>query len=241
MSSFIRLEGTYLKLLRYSILVLATLVLGLTLVTAVIGLTNVGSFNLPKREIPKVGSDAVLSNVTATRNTARSSESTGTVQDGNSKTSTDPNQQYYERSEKAVKTFITAYSNINFQQPLVELFKSKAKSYGDEEVAKSFALGMADTLEKVLADKSVIKRAANEGAIPIVDQVIRTYQDNFNTELSRINEEKSTNEMKIASKRSSGVMLLSVAGGSFIAFLLLAFLMIFVKIELNLREIATKP
>lgn len=240
MSAFIRLEGTYLKLLRYSILVLATLVLGLTLVTAFVGLTNVGVFNLPKKEIPKVNSDAVLSNVTATRNNATPSESTGAVQDQNSQTPIDPNQQYYERSEKAVKTFVTAYSNINIQQPLVDIFKSKAKSYGDEEVVRSFASGMADTLEKVLSDKSVIKRAANEAAIPIVDQVIRTYQNNFNAELSRINEEKAANEMKIAMKRSSGVMLLSVAGGSFIAFLLLAFLMIFVKIELNLREIATK-
>jgi hypothetical protein len=239
MSSFIKLEGTYLKILRYSILVLATLVLGLTLVTAVIGLSNVGAFNLPKKEIPKVSTDTILSNIVNTKNTT-SIQGKGSNQFENGKIQADPNQQYYERSDKAVKNFITAYSNINFNQPLVDIFRSKAQVYRDNEVVQAFASGMADTLEKVLSDKSVIKRAANGTAIVIVEQVIKNYESDFNIELSRINEEKAANEMKISMKRSSGVMLLSVAGGSFLAFLLLAFLMIFVKIELNLREMASK-
>ncbi|HWR02112.1 MAG TPA: hypothetical protein VN371_09635 [Chlorobaculum sp.] len=241
MSSFIRLEGTYLKILRYSILVLATLVLLLTITSAVIGLSNVGAFNFSlKKEVPEVKSEFVLDRMNALTNNATSTGNTAPTSTSKTTSQADPNQPYYDRCAKAAENFVTAYSSITVNQDASEWFKTKARNYNDEETIKSFASGLADTLEKVLAEKTVIKRAANESAVDVVNQVINTYVNKFDEELSRINEEKAASELKTSMKRASGVMLLSVAGGSFLAFLLLAFLMIFVKIELNLRDIASK-
>lgn len=240
MSSFIKLEGAYLKLLRYSILVLASVVLIISIGTAVTGLSNIGAFSFSSDKTPSVSSESILQEITLPAPTVTASKDGGVSADA---LESDLNQEYYARSEKAVKNFVTAYSTggVTNEQDLIEFFRSRAISYNDQEIISSFAKGMAETLEKVLSNNTIINRAASESAVDIVNQTIDTYRNSFNKELARINEEKAEKEMKVATTKAKGIVMLSVASGAFFAFLLLAFLMIFVKIELNLRDIAAKP
>jgi hypothetical protein len=241
MGSFIKLEGTYLKILRYAILFLATIVLIVSFLTTAIGFSNLGFFKLPSNEVPTVKSEEVLKNMTiSSRENAPSVVPSTSQITGNTSDLSDPNQPYYDRCVKAAGDFIAAYSTDVIASDAMERFKSQAEHYQEVNTVASFASGLADTLEKVLSDKSVINRASKESAGTIIGQVIMSYKTKFDQELARINTDKASKEAEVAMKRTSGIMLLSVAGGSFLAFLLLTFLIIFVKIELNLREIATK-
>jgi len=245
MASFDKLETTYLSILRAAILVIASLILVFSVVFGIAGLSKIQIFSFfGGKEVPKVETGEVLKKLNDTAVGAQGDSAVNT-EDGSSDPSAfedDPNAVYYNRSVNAVVAFLQSYSNASFdvkgKENIYREIKNMSEKYEDEKAISSFATGMAETLESALKEKSIIDRTVNRPAGNVLREVVGTYVGAFNEQYQKINAEHAEKEMEKAEKKTSAVMQLSMAGGSFLIFLLLVFLMIFVKIELNLREMA---
>jgi hypothetical protein len=250
MSSFEKLETTYLSILRAGILVIASLMLVLSVIFSVAGLSKIQIFSfLGGKETPKVDAVEVLNKINKA-DSGKQDDSEVSIIDGSSQTienKEDPNAEYYKRYVNAVVAFLQSYSSESVdanlgnryqKESIYSIIKEMSEQYKDKKVIRSFVSGIVETLESALRDKKIIDMTVNRSAGSVIDDVVVTYVNAFNEKYQKINAENAEKEIKKAEDRSAAVIQLSMAGSSFLIFLLLIFLMIFVKIELNLREMA---
>jgi len=205
----------------------------------VVGLINLGAFNFPSSVVPGINGKDVIEAVIS-EPPARGGVKADDYGTGGRAEKKDPLQKYYDRSYKAVDEFCAKY-DPNYPRELNKNYlANKTRDYDDENVAKAFISGLASTLKKALSDKNVAQLTTDKHALDVAIDVLNTYESMFDSEYKSRLTLKASKEGEVVMKRAMGITVLGFAGGAFLAFLLLVFLIIFVKIELNLRKMAEK-
>jgi hypothetical protein len=240
---FQKLENVYLDILRAVVIVAA----GILLVASIIyGMGMLKGLSGPSiiDDAPEVESRDVLNDVLKgieakkTKKEAAQNTNVEVKNDKKDVKNIDPNQKYLERSVNTADEFVKktaadgdSLSREKFYKILQSIYPESAES---REV---FAEGLAETFEKVLKDESVINEAKNTSPFIVLNTVIDAYLANFNGQVDEISEKNSQAEAEHRRDKANAAESMYFAGGSFLAFLLIVFLSIFIKIERNLRNL----
>jgi len=240
MASYEKLELTYLKILRKAIIFFASLSLVVVIVASAIGLFNIGAFNFPSSNAPDITSTDVVEVLTAKDNeTPDAAPAVAPEQEEK-----DPLQEYYDRCFSAIHDFSTTHDPSidpnEFIKGFINEIEIRTHRFDEQDIAKAYVSGLADTFKKALKDNAVIELTKKYHPLDVANSVYNTYNKMFYENLQAKINKKEADASEAAMKRAGGLGILTFAGGAFLSFLLLAFLMIFVKIELNLRQMAEK-
>ena len=235
-----KLENAYLAILRFVVIATA----GVLLVAVVIlGFNSfkVIQFEPVAKEItPQVSEQELIKGIT--KKPAQTLDQLP-ESDGNAK-KTDPNAAFYERASNAIAAFVTKYSggaeSVEKAQ-VVAITKERAESLDDPKLVTAFAKGFADSIEKTLADPSVIKTAQTTSSLDVINKALNLFTQNFNEQIKKENAKFIAEQQKYIEKKSEGMQSLYVAAGAFVAFLMIVFLSIIIRIERNLRHLENKP
>lgn len=232
-----KLENAYLAILRFVILLVA----GLLLVG--VGIYGFGGLKALKQEpeleavTPKVSAATVIKEVAATKS-EQSVDSSQPV--SASSPLADPFAPYYERMVKAIRVFVAKTApdvTLVQKDELIQILKNNEKQAKSPEWTAEYVKGLAEVLEAALVTPEAIKAAKTKHAFKVIDGVITTYTEHFN---SQIDEKNAANATKVAAHeqdKAEGMQNLYIAGGAFGAFLVIIFLSIIIRIERNLRNL----
>lgn len=256
-----KLENAYLAILRFIVILVAT---GLLIAVAVFG---ADSFKLlsdaPKYEdfVPSVSEKGVIEKVSAKEDAPKAPH--GDASKPNEATQKDPNQLHYDRLVTTISNFIQKYQKpaepnrrIEFDengiphevvdQPapvsinkewLANHLKERCNTFEEDTRIAACAKGLADVMEKALADKKVIARAQATSATNVVDQSIKAYIDAFQTSIDEHEEKVNEAQAEHTVGQAKAMSSLYWALGSLGAFLSIVFLSVLIKIERNLRPL----
>lgn len=112
----------------------------------------------------------------------------------------------------------------------------------DPPAAEPVLLGMDENGQPVYAPVSPIAESPfKESPTEIAMQLVNLYEDNFNKKIDEASEQELKNKMAKAENSAKATMQLYIAGGAFLAFILVIFVSVLVKIERNLRVMSEKP
>jgi hypothetical protein len=161
MSVLKRVEEAYLDVLRFIIIVVASVLLLGSIVFAVLAVGDSGSGKTGGSGATlTVNVDDVTNGVVDSRVSKKSSNEGESLNVDTKRESIDPNQALFERAANAIVGFVNknglGVESIE-KEPVIQLCKNKASLYEDAEVAKEFATGLAVTMEKALADPKILK------------------------------------------------------------------------------------
>lgn len=235
-----KLENAYLAILRFvviavaGILLVAVLILGFNSFKAI-------QFEPAEKEItPQVSERELIKGITEKPVLPKnvSHEAFADMK------KIDPNAAFYERASNAIAIFVTKYSggteSVEKAQ-VVEITKERAESLSDPKLVTAFAKGFAESIEKTLADPSVIKTAKNTSTLDVINKALNLFTQHFNEQIVKENEQFAVRQQEYIAKKAEGMKSLYVAAGAFVAFLMIVFLSIIIRIERNLRHLENKP
>ena len=235
-----KLENAYLAILRFVVIAIA----GVLLVAVVIlGFNSFKAILLEpvaKEITPQVSEQELIKGITEKPALPKSKSHKG---DGDTK-EIDPNAAFYERASNAIVAFVAKYSNGSEsveKATLLEFTKERAESFDDPKLVTAFAKGFADSIEKTLANPAVIKTAQTTSALDVVNKALKLFTQKFNEQIKDENAKFVAEQQKYIKKKAEGMQSLYVAAGAFVAFLLIVFLSIIIRIERNLRHLENKP
>lgn len=172
MSALQRVEETYLGILRLVIIIASSLLLVAAIVFGVMAFSNMRGGEKVEPIETAVKSDDVINKVASApeKQKVNPQANNGSKKQG-SPLSTDANQPYYDRTSDAILKFINSYAKGYFDisaERLVTIVKEKAEKYGDRaQIVTAFASGMAETMEKGLANPAIIKRVEKPAPVPV--------------------------------------------------------------------------
>jgi len=235
-----KLENAYLAILRFVVIAIA----GVLLVAVVIlGFNSFKAILLEpvaKEITPQVSEQELIKGITEKPALPKSKSHKGY---GDTK-EIDPNAAFYERASNAIVAFVAKYSNGSEsveKATLLEFTKERAESFDDPKLVTAFAKGFADSIEKTLANPAVIKTAQTTSALDVVNKALKLFTQKFNEQIKDENAKFVAEQQKYIKKKAEGMQSLYVAAGAFVAFLLIVFLSIIIRIERNLRHLENKP
>lgn len=256
-----KLESAYLAILRFMVIVIATILL---VAVAVYGGSSWKLLAGEPKETeftPKASDQQVIESVIGKEQNKL--ETTGKPDSADQASSEkDPNQPFYDRAVAAIAQFIQKYQkpaepkrryeldengiarevidppeappSVN-KQAMDEHLKYVCKSFEKGQHIEACAKNLADVSEKTFADKSVIARAATTSAISVADEVLNNFKTSFQNSIDEHNEKLENAQAEYLMEKAKAMTNLYVAGGSFLGFLIIVFLSILIKIERNLR------
>jgi len=179
MSMLQRIEETYLGMLRFiiilgsSVLLIAAIVLGLSAASGLNG------SSIPEKLDTSVKPDEVLTKISEERPSptadAPHAKQAGEKSKG---LASDPNQAFYDRTATAVVKFVDKYAKgieTVEHQNVVEVSRKKAENFSDPVLITAYASGLADLVERALADPELAKRIAKP-AQPVPTQAPQATQ-----------------------------------------------------------------
>jgi hypothetical protein len=104
----------------------------------------------------------------------------------------------------------------------------------------AYAKGMAESIEKTLANESVVKLVGTQSPGEIVQSALDIFDKEFKTQISKSVADQEKQEQKYLTEKAEGMQSMYMAAGAFGSFLLIVFLSIIIKIERNLRPVPNK-
>jgi hypothetical protein len=233
-----KLENAYLAILRFVVIAIA----GVLLVAVVIlGFNSFKALQfepVAKEITPQVSEQELIKGITEKPALPKSKSRKG---DGDTK-KIDPNAAFYERASNAIIAFVASNGSDSVEKATVlELTKENAESFDDPKLVTAFAKGFADSIEKTLANPAVIKTAQTTSALDVVNKALKLFTQKFNEQIKDENAKFVAEQKKYIEKKAEGMQSLYVAAGAFVAFLLIVFLSIIIRIERNLRHLENRP
>lgn len=261
-----KLENAYLAILRFIVILIAT---GLLVAVAIFGAHSFKLLSgEPHAEdfVPSVSDKGVLDKVIGKdeANQAPRTQASGHDEPPQK----DPNQIYYDRLVTTISAFVQKYekpaepgrhvemdeNGVPHEVPdapapgpvvvnkewLANHVKQVCDAFDSDARIAACAKGLADVMDKTLAEKTVIARAQATAATKVVDQTIDAYRSAFQASIdeheAKIHEAQADYEVGQVKAMNS----LYWALGSMGAFLTIVFLSILIKIERNLRHLAPR-
>lgn len=267
MSALQRVEETYLSILRFVIIAVSSILLVVSVVVGLMAVSNMKDSSEKEPPVASINLDEVINKVAA--GSEKPAEAKATKAEKKSpELNADPNHKYYQRTADAIIKFVEktakGYMTVAPEQ-VISFVKSKAERYqGDSITMRSFASGLAETMEKGLVHPAILKRVEKssvampaqsnvteeegqqyaqpalqapfkENPLEIVDELLGNYSELFaKTEMAK-EEAKNRALAEEIERKANASQQLYIAGGSFVSFLFLVFISIVVKIERNLR------
>jgi hypothetical protein len=236
-----KLENVYLDILRFvviavaGVLLVAALILGINSLMAVLE-------PMPKETTPQVSEKELIEGITKKPTVPQSQSKSHNVDENTKKI--DPNTAFYERASNAISTFVTKYSggkeSVDKSQ-VVEVIKERAESFDDPKLVSAFAKGFADSIQKTLIDPSVIKIAQTTSTVDVVNEALGLFTQKFHEQIEKANEEFAAKQEEYTEKKAEGILSFYFAVGAFVAFIMVVFLSVVIRIERNLRHLENKP
>jgi hypothetical protein len=98
-----------------------------------------------------------------------------------------------------------------------------------------------EAIEPVQVAPVIVEKAYKESPLAVVEEVVETYTQMFDQTLEQAKEAQNAQQMEQMAAKANSTMRMYVAAGVFGIFLLVIFLSIVIRIERNLRTIASKP
>lgn len=235
-----KLENAYLAILRFVVIAVA----GVLLVAVVIlGFNSVKAiqFEPEERKItPTVSDQELINGITEKPATPKSEHH----EDAGDTNKADPNAAFYERASNAIVSFVTKYSGgaekVEKAQ-VIAITKKRTESLDDPKLVVAFAKGFAETIEKTLADPSVIKTAQATSTLSVANKALNLFEQKFHERIEKENAQFAAKQKEYIAKKAEGMQSLYVAAGAFLAFLMIVFLSIIIRIERNLRHLESRP
>ncbi len=235
-----KLENAYLAILRFVVIAVA----GILLVAVVIqGLNSFKAIQLEpeaKKITPNVSAQELINGLTEKPVVPQSEYH----EDAGNTNTIDPNAAFYERAANAISAFVSKYSGgaegVDKSQ-VIQITKGKAESLNDKKLVSAYAKGFAESIEKTLTDPSVIKAAQTTSTLVVINKAFDIYTQKFNEQIEKENQELAAKQQEYIEKKAEGMQSLYVAAGAFVAFLMIVFLSIIIRIERNLRHLENKP
>jgi hypothetical protein len=122
----------------------------------------------------------------------------------------------------------------------IEITKGRAESFDDPKLVGAFAKNFAESVEKTLADPSVIKQAQTTSALAVIENVLNLFDQKFHEQIEKENAQFAAKQQQHISEKADGIQSLYIAAGAFAAFVIIVFLSIIIKIERNLRYLENR-
>lgn len=234
-----KLENAYLAILRFVVIATAGVLLVAVVILGFNSFKAIQFEPVAKEITPQVSEQELIKGIT--EKPARAQNQSPENDAGTKKI--DPNAIFYERASNAIFNFVAKYSggaeSVEKAQ-VVEITKNRAESLDDPKLVTTFAKGFADSIEKILTDPSIIKTAQNTSSLDIINKALNLFTKNFNEQIQKENARFAAEQQKYIEKKAEGMQSLYVAAGAFVAFLMIVFLSIIIRIERNLRHLENK-
>lgn len=233
-----KFENVFLSILRIATILAAGMLL------IIIAITGIDSLKLLKPDpvhtsAPvKISSQALVESLTA-KPTANIN--TGKSPQANKRTpATDLNKEINEKSAKLISAFVarTSGNTVTLDQDmLANLLHKRAKGYPDKETASAFAIGISEAIGTALGHPEVERLARESDPIELVDKILESYTSMFDKELMDSEAKLAKLQAGHLADRESSIQSLYMTGGTFMTFLLIVFLSIFIRVERSLRNL----
>ncbi|MAE30908.1 MAG: hypothetical protein CMO43_04830 [Verrucomicrobiales bacterium] len=239
-----KLENTYLAILRTVVIVASGILLAGAVLFGLGALEGFGDGPSDEINPPNVPSRAVIKKMLEPISIPEENQQTGEGATP-SPVTRNPNQKHYDSAAKTIIDFVVMVSggtqSLNERQ-IGNIIKGRSESIhaGTQELTAAYAEGISEAMKMVLADKKIEELARKSSPVDVVNQLLDTFTDVFNTQI-----EAEQGRITVALEEHSqaqveSVSNLSIAAVCFGMFLLIVFLSIFIKIERNLRHIDIK-
>lgn len=256
-----KLENAYLAILRFFVILVATCLLIAVAVFGGDALKLLSGEPKPEAFTPSVSEKSVIDKVLS-KDEAKPAQR-GEDADASEASKKDPNQIHYDRLATTIAAFIQKYQKpgeakrriefdengmphevIDPPEPVVvnkdwvgKHVKQVCEAFEEADRIAACAKGLADVMDKTLAEKTVIARAQATSATNVVDQAITAYRNAFRESIDAHEEKVNQAQAEHAAGQVKAMSSLYWALGSLGAFLSIVFLSVLIKIERNLRHL----
>lgn len=236
-----KVENAYLAILRTVVIGASGIMLVAAVVFASSATTGLWTGVDGRVKAPDVDREKIIRAVTSppSEDTSRANATTarpaaaGTV---------DPNQAYYDRAAATIVAFAARQPgndrSLN-QRVVADVIKQRAESFEEDHLTESFARGFGRAIEGMLKDRRVQERAAGTSSVAVINELLDAYTREFSDQVEAEQTRITQAQIKSAERKANSLFFLTAAGACFGLFLLIVFLSIFIKIEVNLRHLAT--
>lgn len=235
-----KLENAYLAILRFVVIAVAGVLL---VAVTILGFNSFKAiqFEPEAKEItPQVSEQELIKGITEKPAAPQNEPHEGAGETNK----IDPNAALYERASNVIAAFVTKYSggaeSVEKAQ-VVEITKERAESLNDPKLVAAFAKGFAESIEKTLVDPSVIRTAQTTSTLDVINKALNIFTQNFHGQIEKENAQFAAKQQEYIAKKAEGMESLYVAAGAFVAFLMIVFLSIIIRIERNLRHLENRP
>jgi hypothetical protein len=231
-----KLENLYLAILRFVVILVAGILLAAVIV---LGLNSFRALQgAPKeKEATPIVSDDSLKKIILQR------ESQAEQPNANAKPTSpksDPNQALYDRAADSIIVYVSTHSgaaeNPNRAQ-VSGIIKSRASKYQKQYLASAYAKAFAESIDRLLKDKDLIAAAKEASALDVVNRLLNAFTEQFEEQVEKNATENQAKHQEYIEKKAEGQQSLYIAAGAFVAFLMIVFLSIIIRIERNLRHL----
>lgn len=235
-----KVENAYLAILRAVVIAASGIMLIAALLFGASAMTGFWGGVDERIAVPDVDQDEVLAAVTAppAEDVPRRESS---PQDGRA-TPVDPNQKHYEAAAAAIVSFVTRLSGNNrplSERAIADVIKQRAESFDEDHLTQAYARGFARAIDGMLKDRRIQERATNSTPVEVVNELLNAYTQAFREQVTAEEERIAKEQDKAMERQAAAIRFLTAAGVCFGIFLAIVFLSIFIKIEVNLRNLAT--
>lgn len=261
MSVINRLEVKYLNILRGVVILAASISLILAIAMGLIGGSNYLNIFGSKEKAKEVSSEDVIKILSPKSEDKKSQEEKTTPK--NDKPTEDLYQKDYESIAEIMINFVrntpSTCEKVNFiKDKLIDYLKRKT-DFDNEEHKKLYVRGLRRDLPDILKSKVVLDRTKqvapssiaedpnnqtnadpNNCPIKVARSVLDAYLELAYENIELAEQENDRENKAAAEKFATSTPQLYTAGGAFATFLILAFILILVKIERNIRELAER-
>jgi hypothetical protein len=239
-----KLENAYLAILRFVVIAVAGILLVAIVILGFNSLKAIQSEPELKEITPKVSVQELIKGITEFPTTPQSEHHEDAVDAGDTN-KTDPNAVFYERAANVMAAFDEKYSESDRVVRVdkaegIEITKGRAESFDDPKLVGAFAKNFAESVEKTLADPSVIKQAQTTSALAVIENVLNLFDQKFHEQIEKENAQFAAKQQQHISEKADGIQSLYIAAGAFAAFVIIVFLSIIIKIERNLRYLENR-
>lgn len=269
MSIIQKLENSYFGILRVVVIAASSLLLIAAIALGGWSIRGVLPTVEPKVEVVAVDLKDVLEQVIPEEKKLGQGDEPPASDIAAVKTANAAQQAAYEKIYTMAATFIGKFGGnvqtIN-KKGFFEYMDTKSKPYDSDEIRAQYLSGLIGVMDSSFKSLKVTAIAGSPMTVPTPEQrgetngveqayplvvndkpinmvglVINSYTELFSKKIAAAKEKQEARAAEIQNEKATALMQLYVAAGIFGFFLLVVFLSIVIKIERNLREIASKP
>lgn len=253
-----KLENAYLSILRFTVILIAGLLLMCAAFFTMNGLPAIMAAPTANIETPQITADEIIARMPADKQkkTSELSPSATATKAGKSESA---DEVHLEKIISIILKFVREKANgtVELDASFVkEVIRNSAKEQDSPELATAYLKILSDIIEPTLyspkvktmlqtptsnqaADTQAADPNEQNAVVRVINKLLSQYRDNFEASL---NEQRKKNAAAIerhAKAQANALISLYAAFGSFATFMLVVFMSIFIKIERNLRPIAS--